>query len=205
MDAFELLGLPRRPWVDSDQVKTLFHERSAALHPDRHHTAPESVREEMGRRYAALNEAHQILREPRERLLHLLELETGGKPRDIQKIPPGTMDLFVEVGQTCRDCDEHLRKQAGAVSPILRLQLMQAGLDWVEKMELLAGRVRTKGIELESELRTMNAAWESAPAPGESGRAAALPLDRLEQIYRSMSYVSRWMAQIQERMVQLAT
>jgi hypothetical protein len=32
-----------------------------------------------------------------------------------------------------------------------------------------------------------------------------LPLERLEQIYRAMSYVSRWMAQIQERVVQLAT
>jgi len=163
------------------------------------------VREEMGRRYAELNEAHQILREPRERLLHLLELEAGGKPKDIQKIPPGTMDLFVEVGQTCRDCDEHLRKQVAAVSPILRLQLMQAGLDWVERMESLAGRVRGRGSELEAELRSMNAAWETAPAPGDPGRAAALPLERLEQIYRAMSYVSRWMAQIQERVVQLAT
>jgi len=205
MDAFERLGMPRRPWVDADTVRRLFHERSGPIHPDRHHTASETVRAEMGQRYAELNEAHQILREPRERLLHLLELETGGKPKDIQKIPPGTMDLFVEVGQTCRDCDEHLRKQSGAVSPILRLQLMQAGLDWVERMESLAGRVRGRGDELEAELRSMNAAWESAPAPGAPGRAAALPLERLEQIYRAMSYVSRWMAQIQERVVQLAT
>ena len=31
-----------------------------------------------------------------------------------------------------------------------------------------------------------------------------LPLDRLEQIYRALSYVGRWTEQIQERAVQLA-
>ena len=69
----------------------------------------------------------------------------------------------------------------------------------------LGATLRAKGMELEAELQSMNAAWESAPAPGESGRAATLPLERLEQIYRAMSYVSRWMGQIQERVVQLAT
>jgi hypothetical protein len=40
-----------------------------------------------------------------ERLLHLLELELGSRPRDVQRIPSGTMDLFVEVGQVCHEVD----------------------------------------------------------------------------------------------------
>jgi hypothetical protein len=31
-----------------------------------------------------------------------------------------------------------------------------------------------------------------------------LPLERLEQLYRAMSYVARWTEQVQERIVQLA-
>jgi len=44
----------------------------------------------------------------------------------------------------------------------------------------------------------MNSIWE-ATAP-----AAALPLDRLEEIYRSFSYINKWSAQLQERIVQLS-
>jgi len=50
----------------------------------------------------------------------------------------------------------------------------------------------------------MNVVWATAPAVGEAGRVGALPMERLEQIYRAMSYVSRWTDQLQERVVQLA-
>jgi hypothetical protein len=50
----------------------------------------------------------------------------------------------------------------------------------------------------------MNPVWERAPMAGDPARRQALPLERLEQIYRSMSYVARWMSQLDERRVQLA-
>ncbi len=203
-DAFALLGEERRPWLDPEVLKQRFHEMSGPLHPDRHHGAPEGEREDAGKRYAELNAAYSVLKEPRERLLHLIELETGGRPSDIQRIPPGTMDLFVEVGQMCRDCDEHLRKKSGATSPMLRLQLMQAGLEWADRLGELQEKVRAVGTALGVELEAMNAVWAGAPAVGEPGRSEVLPLERLEQVYRAMSYVSRWMDQLQERVVQLA-
>lgn len=203
-DAYVLMGEERRPWLDLEILKRRFHEMSGPLHPDRHHGAGEVEREAMGKRYAELNAAYSVLREPRERLLHLIELETGGKPRDIQRIPPGTMDLFVEVGQMCRECDEYLEKKRGVTSPMLRLQLMQAGLEWADRLGELQGKVRAVGAELGVEMEAMNAVWAGAPAVGEAGRVGALPMERLEQIYRAMSYVSRWMDQLQERVVQLA-
>lgn len=203
-DAFALLGEPRRPAPDTDALRQRFLEISAPLHPDRFHGAPEAERSEAGRRFAELNAAHQTLREPRDRLLHLLELEAGAKPRDIQRIPPGTMDLFVEVGQMCRDCDEYLKKKAEATSPILRLRQMQAGLDWMERLTGLQARVRAKEEELTAELASLNSVWAAAPPVGDPARAATLPLERLEQLYRAMSYVARWTGQIQERVVQLA-
>ena len=39
---------------------------------------------------------------------------------------------------------------------------------------------------------------------GAPERAPALPLKRLEQVYRVFSYVSRWTDQLQERLVRLA-
>ena len=46
-----------------------------------------------------------MLREPKDRLQHLLELESGAKPGNIQSTPPELTDLFFAVGQLCRDVD----------------------------------------------------------------------------------------------------
>src|SRR5688500_7123106 len=110
-DYFALLKEPRHPWLDPDALKQKFLPLSAEVHPDRVHNAVGAERDTANRTYAELNAAYNVLREPRDRLIHLLELELGQKPRDIQKIPPGTMDLFVEVGQTCRDADAFLAER----------------------------------------------------------------------------------------------
>lgn len=203
-DAFALFSEPRRPWLDADALKARFLPLSAAVHPDRVHSASEAEKAAANTRYAELNAAYNTLREPRDRLLHLLELEAGGKPKDVQRIPPGTMDLFVEVGQTCRDADEFLKQKSTADSPMVKLRLMQEGLDWLDRLQALQGRVNAKRDELTAELRQMNGVWEAAPAIGIPDRVNALPLERLEQVYRAMSYVARWTEQIQERVVQLA-
>lgn len=203
-DAFALLSEPRRPWLDAEALKARFLPLSAAVHPDRVHSASEAEKAAANTRYAELNAAYNTLREPRDRLLHLLELEAGGKPKDVQRIPPGTMDLFVEVGQTCRDTDEFLKQKSTSDSPMVKLRLMQGGLDWLDRLQVLQGRVNAKRDELTAELRQMNGVWEAAPAIGIPDRVNALPLERLEQVYRAMSYVARWTEQIQERIVQLA-
>ena len=45
---------------------------------------------------------------------------------------------------------------------------------------------------------------ELCSAAESAGRAAALPLERLEQVCRVFSYMARWTEQIQERLVQLS-
>ena len=204
-DAFNLLNEPRRPWLDAEALKQKFLPLSSAAHPDRTHNAPESEKQQANERYAELNAAYSTLREPRDRLLHLLELELGAKPSDIQRIPPGTMDLFVEVGQFCRDVDAFLASRGSVTSPLLKVQMFERGMEWTDKLQALQQRINAKRDELTGELQQMNAVWDAAPAIGSQERPAALPLERLEQIYRVFSYIARWSEQIQERNVQLAT
>ena len=203
-DAFALLHEPRRPWLDAEVLKEKFLPLSSAAHPDRTHNAPETDTQQANERYAELNAAYNTLREPRERLLHLLELEQGAKPSDIQRIPPGTMDLFVEVGQLCRDVDAFLTQRGHVTSPLLKVQMFERGMEWTDQLQSLQQRINAKRDELTAELQQMNTLWASVPAVGSPGRVAALPLERLEQIYRVFSYVARWSEQIQERNVQLA-
>jgi len=204
-DAFALLNKPRRPWLDADALKQKFLPLSSAAHPDRTHSAPEAEKQQTNQRYAELNAAYNTLREPRDRLLHLLELERGTKPGDIQRIPPGTMDLFVEVGQLCRDVDAFLAERQNVTSPLLKVQMFERGMEWTDKLQALQQRISTKRDELTTELQQMNAVWDAAPPIGSPQRVAALPLERLEQVYRIFSYIARWSEQLQERNVQLAT
>jgi hypothetical protein len=203
-DSFALLGEPRRPWIDTEALKTRFLILSAATHPDRFHGAPAEEIAAANARSAELNAAHNTLRESRDRLFHLLELERGTAAKDIQRIPPGTMDLFVEIGQACRDADQFLASTPETTSPMLKLQRMRSALEWTDKLLTLQGKVNLKRDSLETELKNLNPAWETAPPPPSPGRAAALPLERLDELARAMSYVTRWTAQIQERLAQLA-
>jgi len=203
IDYYALLQLPRLPYLDEEELKQHFLELSSPLHPDRFSQASQAEQQAANERYAELNAAYNCLREPRKRLLHLIELERQSKPPDIQRIPPGTMDLFVEVGQTCRQVDEFLAERSKADSPMLKARLFQAGLEWADKLQTLHQRVNARKKELNDELRAMNDSWIKAPPIGDKERLASLPLERLEQIYRIYSYISRWEEQIQERLVQL--
>lgn len=203
-DAFALLAEVRRPWVDPDILKTKFREISAEFHPDRVLSASPEQKAVASSHFADLNSACNTLRESRERLLHLITLETGSPPKDIQRIPPGTMDHFIEVGQACRDCDAFLPRLKAATSPMLKLQVMREAMEWASRLQDLQERIVLKQAELERELQSMNATWEAAPTTGNPGRMEFLPMERLEQIYRSLSYTSRWTEQLRERTVQLA-
>jgi curved DNA-binding protein CbpA len=203
-DYFALCQLPRRPWLDPDALKAEFLALSTQVHPDRFHHLPEAEKAAASERYTALNTANQCLSDPKERLRHLLELELGAPPRDVQRIPPGTMDLFMEVGQRCREVDAFLGENAAPTSPLLKVQRFARALEWTDRLQLLQESVNGMREKLLAELQAMNAVWESAPPIGAAGRSGALPLERVEQVYRLLSYLSRWTEQLQERLVQLA-
>ena len=204
-DSFAFLNEPRCPWLETEALKQKFLALSREVHPDRVHSVTEAEKQQATQHYSELNSAYNILREPKERLLHLLELESGAKPRDVQRIPPGTMDLFVEVGQLCREVDAFLSERSKVTAPLLKVQMFERGMDWTDKLQALQQRVNARRDELAAELQQMNKVWDAAPPIGSNARPSALPLERLEQTYRVLSYIARWSEQIQERIVQLAT
>jgi DnaJ-domain-containing protein 1 len=198
-DCFALLEEARQPWLDPDQLKTKFHSLSAEAHPDRVHNASAECKQAAQDRYTELNAAYNCLREPKTRLRHLLELELGTKPAEIQQIPPDLMNLFMQVSQLCRETDSFLVEKAQVTSPLLRVELFERGQARTEKLSALQKIVTSSRDKLLVELKTHNAAW----TPGDQ-RTKAPNLSRLEELYRLFSYFDRWNAQLQERIVQLA-
>src|SRR3954467_14534710 len=104
-DFFAVFGEQRRPWLDPEVLKGKFLALSAEAHPDRAHSAGAQERLQAQDRYTRLNAAYQVLREPKDRLRHLIELERGSKPGQIQRIPSDLMNLSLEVGEVCREAD----------------------------------------------------------------------------------------------------
>src|SRR5262245_27516023 len=96
-DYFALLNEARRPWIEADSLKAKFLALSTDTHPDRFHTASKLDQQAASQHYIELNTGYNVLREPKERLHHLLELELGARPKDLQHIPDATANLFFEV------------------------------------------------------------------------------------------------------------
>lgn len=194
-DHFAAFALTPRPWIDLDALRETFARQSAELHPDKHQGKPAAELAGIEQRYAALNKAYQVLREPKERLLFLYQLETGGKPSDVQRIPPGTMDLFVEVGQLCQKIDTHLKAKAAATTALEKAGVMVAGLDAQEELTAMQQKLGDYTRKLDEELLALDAQWV----------AGEKKPDQLETLYRKYSYVWRWQQQLEERLVALLT
>jgi DnaJ-domain-containing protein 1 len=198
-DFFALLNEPRRPWLDADLLKQKFLALASDAHPDRVHNASELEKSQATQRYAQLNAAYNCLAEPKLRLLHLLELELGAKPKDIQQIPAALADLFAEVANNCRSADGFLAEKSKATSPLVQVQLFERGQDWIEKLNVFQRKLNELCEKLTGELKLLDAEWVSADA---AARREILP--KLEELYRLFGYFNRWNNQIQERVVQLS-
>lgn len=195
MDYFALLNEPRRPWLEADTLKTKFHFLSAEVHPDRVHQSSASDKLSANQRYTELNAAYNCLREPRHRIRHLLELELGAKPSDLTNVPNDLMDLFFSVGKVFREVDALLAEKTKATSPMLQVQFFERSQDWVEKLGDLRQKISTRRDVMVEELKTMDASWETTMPK---------PTDSLLRIWRLLSFYDRWLAQTQERVVQLS-
>lgn len=196
-DYFSVLAEPRRPWLDPESLKKKFLTLSAAVHPDRVHNSGEEEKNAAQRRYTELNQAYNHLRNPKERLQHLLELETGTKPQQVQEVPADLMEFFFQVGQLFKQTDLFLAEKAKTSSPLLQVQLFETAQDWTEKLSALQQQLNARQERLVTELKELDERWVDV-----ADRTSML--GRMEELYRLFSYFARWQSQIQEKIVQLS-
>jgi curved DNA-binding protein CbpA len=198
-DYFALLNEPRRPWLEADMLKQKFFAISANLHPDKIHPANESEKNIAAKKFVELNAAYNCLTEPKLRLLHLLELELGAKPKDIQTIPVALADLFAEIATGCRNVDGFLAEKSRTTSPLIQVQLFGRGQDWVEQLNGLQAKLNELRAHLTEELKSLDKHWIET---GINSRREILP--KVEEVYRLFGYFNRWHSQLQERVVLLS-
>ncbi len=201
-DYFALLDQPRSPWLDPEELKQAFHARTLQSHPD----AQESGRavsalnpRGSGERHAStendfvqVNEAYQVLRDPKRRLQHLLalmgEMPSGGST----SVPPEIVEVFPSVASLTNDTEVLLRKLATATTPLsvalLRPKLLELRGAVREMLEQLGNMQASASVELR-----------------QIGGVSPEETSTLQRLYLRFSYLTRWMAQLQERDLRLAT
>jgi len=200
-DKFALLNEPRRPWLEEEALKAKFFSISAQAHPDRVHTREEDERSSAQERYAELNAAYQCLRDPKERLKHLLELELGTKPPQVQNVPGELMDCSLAVAQLCRQVDAFLAEKATTSSPLLQVSLFERGQEWREKVNGFQSGILAQRENLLKQLKELDNRWI---AFGQEHDDRKKLLHRLVQLSGLLGYFDKWHTQLQDRIVQLS-
>ncbi|HEY5232628.1 MAG TPA: hypothetical protein VIK35_03735 [Verrucomicrobiae bacterium] len=198
-DNFALLKEPRRPWLDANPLKQKFLALSANLHPDKIHSSGDAEKSAAAKQFAELNAAYNCLVEPKSRLLHLLELELGAKPKDIQQIPAALADLFAEIANTCKSVDSFLAEKNKVTSPLLQVRLFGRAQEWMEHLDSLQKKLNGLRGQLTDELKSLDEKWIADNLESRGGL-----LKKMEELYRLFGYFNRWNGQIQERAVQLS-
>ncbi len=187
-DFFALLGEPRRPWLDPEAVKQTFHRLSRTEHPD------QQGAEEAD--FARVNQAQAVLREPKTRLRHLLELEYPEiKLSGPSNVPPGLADWFVSVHGLLRETDGVLTKKAAASTALAKALLARVELATREKVESVLEQLDALHATATEELIAFDALWVGVRPPD-----AAVTL---QGFYQRFAYLSRWLEQLRERLFQL--
>jgi DnaJ-class molecular chaperone len=196
VDYFALLNFPRTPWLAAEQVQKRFLELSAPVHPDRVHHLGAAEKEEANRKFAELNKAATVLRDQKERLQHLIALESGPAAGTAQTISGEFVELFGRVGEVCRKVDLFLSERAKATSPMVQAQLFGKGLDLSDAVSELQAKVAEVKGRAEGELKEISERWREAKERKELARVAELA--------HVFAMVSKWEAQLRERFAALA-
>jgi curved DNA-binding protein CbpA len=193
VDYFALLNFPRNPWLDPAAVQARFLELSAAAHPDRVHGLGSDQIAEANRKFSDLNKAAAVLRDPKERLQHLIALETNAAPSATQNIPPELIDLFAKVGHTCRSVDQFISERANTTSPMLQAQLFAKGLDWTDRITELQSAVAALKDTALKRLQQTGEQWPNQK-----------DFQKLAELAHMFAMIGRWESQLQERFAGLA-
>ena len=180
IDYFALLEQPRVPWLDAAALKEIFHRKTLEQHPD---SAPGAE----GGGFAGLNEAYQVLRDPKRRLHHLLSLENRA-PAANQAVPLDLQEIFLEIGALNQSATRLLEKMGAASNPLSKSLL---------KAEVIGAQKEVGGLR--EKVRELNAAAETRLRQTETQQ-----IEELAILYQRFAYLGRWSAQLNELAFQLS-
>jgi curved DNA-binding protein CbpA len=187
-DYFALLNQPRAPWLDPASLKDAYHRKTLQAHPD---TAANNTEGD----FAELNEAYQVLQDPKRRLHHLLELEGRAPSSAEQTVPRELHDLFPAIGAVTQRANLFLERMKAASNALSRSLLKPQLLELQKETTELREKIQALSEAALAQLHAVNSRWSTNP----SDEMAAL-----SDLYFTFAYLTRWSAQLDEIAFQLS-
>ena len=193
IDYFALLDQPRVPWLDLNELKDTYYQKTLQAHPDAQTTRPRAA--ETDAAFTSLNEAYQVLQDPKRRLHHLLSLE-GAVPSSTDEIVPQHLhDLFPAVGALTQRANLLLERIRTTSNRLSRSLLKPEILEVQNQAKEVRKKIQNLFDASLAELRQINTAWAQDPAEQIKG---------LSNLYVAFAYLTRWSAQLDEMTFQLS-
>jgi curved DNA-binding protein CbpA len=187
MNAFHSFGLEPSPCVDQEDLKKRFLASSATLHPDIGGSRTAQA-------FSDLNQAYQLLSSDRLRLKHLLEICGLSDPGSIGAVPGNLGDLFMKAGGLLNTANTLIKAQKGIESVL-------EGAAWHAEALVLVEKLQELLEDLFSLRQTLRERWNLL---GESWENNQQNLQLLKVIYLELSYVEKWIEQLQEKIFLLS-
>ena len=162
IDYFALLDQAHAPWLDPDELKDTYHQKTLRAHPDTQKNHP--VTDATDATFTNLNEAYQVLQDPKRRLHHLLSLE-GAAPSSTtdQTLPEQLHDLFPAVGALTQRANLLLEKIRATSNALSRSLLKSQILDVQNETKEVRKQIQSLSDASLAELRQINPAWAKNP------------------------------------------
>jgi curved DNA-binding protein CbpA len=176
MDPFDLLALPRRPFLTEEEIGTAYRKLAGELHPDQAGGD--------AHRFKELGEALAILRDPSKRLRSLTGTSSGSLPQQ-------AADLFPKIAFLIQQADALLEKRNNASNALAKALLAAPFKSLATELESAGSHLESWLASLEDELLKIDSHW-----PEHDPQAMNLLAD-------SFSYAGRWQTQLGERKLAL--
>jgi curved DNA-binding protein CbpA len=193
IDYFALLDQPHLPWLDPDELKNTYHRKTLQAHPDARASRPGTDAPDAT--FARLNEAYQVLQDPKRRLHHLLSLEGSAPSSTDQTVPQQLHDLFPRIGALTQRANSLLETVRATSNALSRSLLKPQILDVQQETKEVREQIQHLSGESLDRLRQLNAAWAKNPAK---------QIEALSNLYFAFAYLTRWSAQLDEMTFQLS-
>jgi DnaJ-domain-containing protein 1 len=184
IDFFAVFGLEPRPVIDVDGLSDLFANKSKTSHPDRAADGD----------FATLNQAFNTLRDPASRIFHLLAL-SGEEPQP-KAASAGVSAWFGRVATGLQQFDRMFQPLSQETSSLLRAIKIREAQSILADLEKISEGLADEKEGLLQAVAQIDARWTN-------DRAA--DRDSLAQIASDLRFLEKWLAQISERRLRLAS
>ncbi len=167
---FDLLGLPRRPWLAAEAINAAFRERARELHPD----GPRGD----ASRFADLNAACAIVSNPARRLRCLLGAAAGPGP-------VSDADLFLRIGSVLQRGRDLASRLSRSPSRLARSLVAGAVREQLADLGAAKRELTDRQADADRDLRALDARWPDVD-PAAAAQLAAR-IERLDHWERELA------------------